>query len=169
MCPCWHQTAGNNFITNPVPTPNYEEQTNGGQLSTQRGQMSMWVSEVRCPNQQRQSTEESQLATETSFNPTRTTPQRKGPSVTKTQPAGPLSCLEHRATRILHCTIVIRAAVLMFPLYSRPSSAIRWGHAWRLSSVWFSRLSPHLARKRNGSIPSPGTHTGANVRVAENY
>jgi len=36
--------------------------------------------------------------------------------VTKTQSAGPISCLKHRATRVLHCTIVIRAAVLMFPL-----------------------------------------------------
>jgi len=36
--------------------------------------------------------------------------------VTKTQSAGPISCLEHRATRVLHCAIVIRAAVLMFPL-----------------------------------------------------
>jgi len=36
--------------------------------------------------------------------------------VTKTQSAGPISCLEHRATRVLHCAIVTRAAVLMFPL-----------------------------------------------------
>jgi len=36
--------------------------------------------------------------------------------VTKTQSAGPISCLEHRATRVLHRTIVTRAAVLMFPL-----------------------------------------------------
>jgi len=36
--------------------------------------------------------------------------------VTKTQSAGPISCLEHRATRVLHCDIVTRAAVLMFPL-----------------------------------------------------
>jgi len=42
--------------------------------------------------------------------------QRKGPSVTKTQYTGLISCLEHRATRVLHCAIVIRAAVLMFPL-----------------------------------------------------
>jgi len=36
--------------------------------------------------------------------------------VTKTQSAGPISCLKHRATRVLHCTTVTRAAVLMFPL-----------------------------------------------------
>jgi len=36
--------------------------------------------------------------------------------VTKTQPAGPISCLEHHTTRVLHCTTVTRAAVLMFPL-----------------------------------------------------
>jgi len=36
--------------------------------------------------------------------------------VTKPQSAGPISCLEHRATRVLHCTIVTAAAVLMFPL-----------------------------------------------------
>jgi len=35
--------------------------------------------------------------------------------VTKTQSAGPISCLEHRATRVLHCAIVTTAAVLMFP------------------------------------------------------
>jgi len=35
--------------------------------------------------------------------------------VTKTQSAGPISCLEHRATRVLHCTIVTAVAVLMFP------------------------------------------------------
>jgi len=39
--------------------------------------------------------------------------------VTKTQSAGPISCLEHRTTRVLHCTIVTRAAVLMFPLLLR--------------------------------------------------
>jgi len=39
--------------------------------------------------------------------------------VTKTQSAGPISCLEHRATRVLHCTIVTRAAVLIFPLLLR--------------------------------------------------
>jgi len=36
--------------------------------------------------------------------------------VTKTQSAGPISCLEHRATRLLHCAVVTRAAVLMYPL-----------------------------------------------------
>jgi len=32
--------------------------------------------------------------------------------VTKTQSAGPISCLEHSITRVLHCSIVTRAAVL---------------------------------------------------------
>jgi len=36
--------------------------------------------------------------------------------VTKPQSTGPISCLEHRATRVLHCAIVTGAAVLMFPL-----------------------------------------------------
>jgi len=75
-----------------------------------------------------ESTEESQLATEIGFSLTRTTPlcynmncrqpplgYRKGPSVTKTQSAGPISCLEHSTTRVLHCCIVTRAAMLMFP------------------------------------------------------
>jgi len=31
-----------------------------------------------------------------------------------------ISCLEHRATRVLSSTIANTAAVLMFPLYSRP-------------------------------------------------
>jgi len=42
--------------------------------------------------------------------------QRKGPSVTKTQIAKPISCLEHRARRVLHRIIVTTAAMLMFPL-----------------------------------------------------
>jgi len=42
--------------------------------------------------------------------------------VTKTQSAGPISGLEHRATRVLHCTIVTRAAVLMFPLLQKSAS-----------------------------------------------
>jgi len=102
--------------------------------------------QVRWPSQQRQSTEGSQLATEISLNPTRTTPlcynmncrqpplgkaRCKVSSVTKIQSAGPISCLQHRATRVLHCTIVTRAAVLMFPLYSSPSSEIRWGRGGR--------------------------------------
>jgi len=39
-----------------------------------------------------------------------------GPSVTKTKSSGHISCLEHSTTRVLHCTIVTRAAMLMFPL-----------------------------------------------------
>jgi len=31
---------------------------------------------------------------------------------------------------------------------------------WRLRGAWFSRLLRHLARRRSGSILSPGTHTG---------
>jgi len=42
--------------------------------------------------------------------------------VTKTQSAGPISSLEHRATRVLHCAIVTRAAVLMFPLLLQTDS-----------------------------------------------
>jgi len=51
--------------------------------------------------------------------------QRKGPSVTKTQSVGPISYLEHCTTRVLHGTIVTRAAVLMFPVYFRLSSVFR--------------------------------------------
>jgi len=74
--------------------------------------------QVRIPIQQCQSTDESQLANEICFNPTKATPlcynmnckqpplgkaHGKGPSVTKkTQSAGPISCLEHHATRVLH-------------------------------------------------------------------
>jgi len=96
-----------------------------------RGRFYRQVKSLRWPNQQRESTEGSQLAAEIGFNFTRTTPmcyhmncrqpplglsQRKGPGVTKTQSAGPISCLEHRATRVLHCAMATRAAVLMFPL-----------------------------------------------------
>jgi len=71
---------------------------------------------------------EASWSSRSDFNPTRNTPpwynecqatasraQRKGPSVTKPQSAGPISCLEHSTTRVLYCTIVTRAAVLMFP------------------------------------------------------
>jgi len=79
--------------------------------------------------------------------------------VTKTQSAGPISCLEHRATRVLHCTIVTRATVLMFPLLLQTiiSNQMR---PRRLRGAWFSRLLRHPARRRTGSILSPGTHTG---------
>jgi len=122
-----------------------------------------------------QSTEGSQLATEIGFNPTRTTPpcynmncrqpplgqsQRKGPSVTKTQSAGPISCLEHSTTRVLHCTIVTRAAMLMFPLLQQSiiSNQMR---PRRLRGAWFIRLLQHPARRRCGSTLSRGTHTGS--------
>jgi len=79
--------------------------------------------------------------------------------VTKTQSAGPISCLEHRATRVLHCDIVTRAAVLMFPLLLQTilSNQMRLR---RLRCAWFSRRLRHPARRRSGSILSPGTHTG---------
>jgi len=72
--------------------------------------------QVRWPNQQFQSTEGSRLASEIGFKPTRTTPlcynlncrqpplswsQPKGPSVTETQSAGPISCLEQE-----YCTVL---------------------------------------------------------------
>jgi len=77
--------------------------------------------------------------------------------VTKTQSAGPISCLEHRATRVLHCAIVTRAAVLMFPLLLQTiiSNQMR---RQRLRGAWFSRLLRHPARRQSGSILSPGTH-----------
>jgi len=79
--------------------------------------------------------------------------------VTKTQSVGPISCLEHRATRALHCAIVTKAAVLMFPLLLQSviSNQMR---PRRLRGAWFSRLLRHPARRRSGSILSPGTHTG---------
>jgi len=48
--------------------------------------------------------------------------------MTKTQSARSISCLEHHATRVLHCTILTTAATLMYSLYSRPLSVVRWGH-----------------------------------------
>jgi len=66
---------------------------------------------------------------------------------TITQFARPISCIKHHATRVLHHTIVTTEAVLMFPFYSRQSLLIRWGHARRLRSAWFSRLLQHPARR----------------------
>jgi len=80
--------------------------------------------------------------------------------VTKTQSAGPISCLEHRATRVLHCAIVTRAAVLMFPLLLQNVISVQM-RLRRLRGAWFSRLLRHPARRRSGSILSPGTHTGS--------
>jgi len=72
--------------------------------------------------------------------------QRKGPSVTKTQSAGPISCLEHSTTSVLHCTIVTRAAVLMFPLYSSVSTnQMKTRKLIAVIGAWFSRLLQHLA------------------------
>jgi len=80
--------------------------------------------------------------------------------VTKTQSAGPISCLEHRATRVLHCAIVNGAVVLMFPLLLQTiiSNQMR---PRRLRGAWFSRLLRHPDRRQSGSILSPGTHTGS--------
>jgi len=70
--------------------------------------------------------------------------------VTKTHSARPISCLEHRTTRmlltlnaLLHCAIVTRAAVLMFPLLLQTiiSNQMRLR---RLRAAWFSRLLRHL-------------------------
>jgi len=79
--------------------------------------------------------------------------------MTKTQSAGPISCLEHRATRLLHSTIVTRAAMFMFSLLLQSviGSQMR---PQRLRGDWFSRLLRHTARRRSSSVLSPGTHTG---------
>jgi len=79
--------------------------------------------------------------------------------VTKTQSAGPISCLEHRATRVLHCAIVTRADVLMFPLLLQTTISNQM-RPRRLRGAWFSRLLRHPERRRSGSILSPGTPTG---------
>jgi len=59
----------------------------------------------------------------------------------------------------LHCAIVTRAAVLMFPLLLQTiiSNQMR---PRMLRGAWFSRLLQHPARRQSGSILSPGTHTG---------
>jgi len=79
--------------------------------------------------------------------------------VTKTQSAGPINCLEHCATRVLHFAIVTTAAVLMFPLLLQTiiSNQMRLR---RMRGAWFSRLLRNPARRRIRSILSPGTHTG---------
>jgi len=48
--------------------------------------------------------------------------------------------------------------------HSSPSSEIKWGHGG-FRGAWFSRLVWHPARRRSGSILSPGTHTGLVVVV----
>jgi len=80
--------------------------------------------------------------------------------VTKTQSAGPISCLEHRATRVLHCAIVTRAAVLMFPLLLQTVVHNRIRPCTE-QGAWFSFLVRHQARKQSGSILNSRTHTGA--------
>jgi len=126
----------------------------------------------RWPNQQHQNTKGSQFAAVISFNATRTTPlcysmncrqpplgysQRKGPSVTKTQSAGPISCLERCATRALHSSLVTRAAVLIFPLYSSPS-LIKWGcGGWGVPGLVDFTTS---GQDTKWVYSNPGTHTG---------
>jgi len=78
--------------------------------------------QARWPNHQRQSTEGSQLTTEIGFNPTTIT----------------LLCYN------MHSTIVTRAAVLIFPPYSRPSSVIRWGHrGWNIWNHTYVKFHLH--------------------------
>jgi len=67
--------------------------------------------------------------------------------VTKTQSAGPISCLEHHATRVQHSSIAARAAVLIFPLL--------------LQAI----INQHPASKRSGPILSPRTHTGFAIEL----
>jgi len=76
--------------------------------------------------------------------------------VIKTQTAGPISCLEHCATRVLYSIIVTRAAVLTFPLVlqSITSNQMR---PRMLRGAWFSRLLLHPARRWSRFILSPGT------------
>jgi len=46
-------------------------------------------------------------------------------SVTKTQSAGFISCLEHCATRVLHCFIVTRAAIEVEIFYEQMTEALK--------------------------------------------
>jgi len=80
------------------------------------------------------------------------------------QSAGPINCLEYSA-RVLYCTIVTRAAMLMFPLLLQSiiSNQMR---PRKLRGVWFSRLLRHPARRQSGSILSPGTH---NLNLRTNF
>jgi len=80
--------------------------------------------------------------------------------VTKTQSAGPISCLEHHTTRVLHCAIVTRAAVSMFPLLLQ-SIVRNQMRPQRLRGAWFSRFLRHPARRWSGSVLIPRTNTGA--------
>jgi len=73
--------------------------------------------------------------------------------VTKTQSAGPISCLEHRATRVLHCVIVPRAAVLMFPLLLQ--TVLSGTHAASMhkassTSLYLSDVAPLIVVERGG-------------------
>jgi len=88
--------------------------------------------------------------------------------VTKTQSAGPISCLEHRATTVglLHCAIITRAAVLTFPLLLQTiiSNQMR---SRRLRGAWFSRLLRHPARRRSGSILRKKKLNYSNYQLAD--
>jgi len=74
--------------------------------------------------------------------------------VTKSQSAGPISCAEHRATRVLHCTIVTREAVLIYPLLLQTiiSNQMR---PRSLRGAWFSRILRHPASRRNSKPRNP--------------
>jgi len=111
--------------------------------------------QARWPNQQRQSTEGGQLAAEVDINPTRTTQlcynidsrqpplgyaQHKGPCATKTQSAGPVSCQQHRAARVLNCTIVTREPCCVnVPSLLQTNITIGM-KLRRLRGAWFSCL-----------------------------
>jgi len=80
----------------------------------------------------------------------------KGPSVTKTQSAGPLSCLEHCTTRVLHCTMVTRAAVLTFPLLLQ--TIITNQMRLRKPRAAKNRVSvSHGSQSQHGSVNEPET------------
>jgi len=86
--------------------------------------------------------------------------QHKVPSVKKTKSAGTISNLEHSTTRVLHCTIVNRAVMLMFPflLQSIISNQMR---KRRLRGAWFSRLLRHPTRRWSGSNQAPEPTRGS--------
>jgi len=77
----------------------------------------------------------------------------------------PVSCKELSScgrvpTKVLHCAIVTKAAVLMFPLSLQSIIS----YQMRPRKLRFSRLLRHPARRRSGSMLSPGTHTGYPAR-----
>jgi len=87
--------------------------------------------------------------------------------VTKTQSAGPISCLEHRATRVLRSTIVTRAAVLMFPvlLQSIISDQVRLR---RLRGVSFlHRTGDAQQDDHPNTAPAAGRRSAATASLAQ--